>query len=66
MNTSVQSSSILYGDHMFEYGGDVDIGSMMALMIAHQLKSKCIMTSISIPKTLHLIDGRIQQYNGGF
>jgi hypothetical protein len=49
MNTTDQSSSILYGVHMVEYGGDVGIGSMMALMTEHQPESESIMTSIPIP-----------------
>ena len=49
MNTIDQPSSILYGVHMVEYGIDVNIGSMMALMTKHQPGSESIMTSIPIP-----------------
>jgi hypothetical protein len=51
MNTTAQSSSSLYGVHMVEYGGDVGVGSMMALMTEHQPESESIMTSIPIPSS---------------
>lgn len=36
---------------MVEYGGDVGVGSMMALMTEHQPESESIMTSIPIPSS---------------